>query len=321
MMLCRVFVAVLILVSLDAGARADSIHLSHFGEVMQSIPWAVALEQKLFQKNNVDVTDVISSQGGGTTIRNMLAGGLGFGASAAGAAVTAIDAGLPVKIVGVDNDSVADILWVVPKTSSLTTIKDVKGKKFGTTTPGALTYVLAQLLLKKNGLDYSDVTLVPVGTGAGLSALDNGAVDTTYEYEPLFSRDEGKYRVLARVADIMPRVAIILLVATQDMIDKQPDKLHAIVTARKQAVDYIYAHPKEAADVAAKRMVGVDQGVVERAVARLVKDKYWSEGGFDPAAMGPLQQLLQLTGEAKGTVDFKAMTDQRFLSPGVPRLE
>src|SRR6185312_3753150 len=98
-MLGRVFLAALVFLSLDSGARADSIHLSHFGEVMQSIPWAVALEQKLFQKNNVDVTDVISSQGGGTTIRNMLAGGLGFGASAGGATVTAIQSGgLPVKI-------------------------------------------------------------------------------------------------------------------------------------------------------------------------------------------------------------------------------
>jgi NitT/TauT family transport system substrate-binding protein len=321
-MLWRAFVIVLGVASLSLGAaaRAESIHLSHFGEVMQSIPWAVALEQKLFEKNGADVTDVISSQGGGTTIRNMLAGGLGFGASAAGAAITAIQSGLPVKIVGVDNDSLADILWVVPKTSSLNTIKDIKGKKFGTTTPGALTYVLGELLLKKNGLSYGDVTPVPVGTGAGLAALDSGAVDTTYEYEPLFSRDEGKYRVLARVADIVPRVAILLMVASQDMIDKQPDKLRAILLTHKQAVDYVYAHPKEAADVAAKRMVGVDQGVVERAVARLAPEKYWSQGGFDPEAVSQLQQLLQATGEVKGPIDFKAITDQRFLPAGVQHL-
>ncbi|HTO84243.1 MAG TPA: ABC transporter substrate-binding protein [Methylomirabilota bacterium] len=320
-MLGRVLLAAVALLSSGAGARAESIHLSHFGEVMQSIPWAVALEQKLFQKNGADVTDVISSQGGGTTIRNMLAGGLGFGASAGGATVTAIQSGLPVKIVGVDNDSLADILWVVPDASPLKTIKDVKGKKFGTTTPGALTYILGELLLKQNGLDYKAVTPVPVGTGAGLAALDSGAVDATYEYEPLFSRDEGKYRVLGRVADIMPRVAILLLVATQDMIDKHPDQLRAIMATHKEAVDFVYAHPKEAADVASKRMVGVNQAVVERAVARLVKDRYWSEGGFDPKAMDALQQVLQMTGEVKGAVDFKAIADQRFLPAGVPRLQ
>lgn len=309
------------LLFLGASARAESIHLSHFGEVMQSMPWAVALEQKLFQKNGVDVTEVISSQGGGTTIRNMLAGGLGFGQSSAGATVTAIKAGLPVKIVGVDCDSVADILWVVKKDSPIKTVKDLKGKKFGTTHPGALTYVLGDVLLKANGLDYKDLTPVPVGTGAGLAALDHDAVDATYEYEPLFSRDQGKYRVLARVSDVMPHVTTLFLVATKDMIEKQPDKLRAIMLTHKQAVDYIYAHPKEAADAAASRMKGVDKAVVERAVAELAKAKYWSEGGFDPTAMSQLQKVLLLTGEVKEPVDFKSISDERFLPSGVPRLK
>jgi NitT/TauT family transport system substrate-binding protein len=321
MMMRGLLYAVLGLLLLGGGAQAESIHLSHFGEVMQSVPYAVALELKLFQKNGADVTDVISSHGGGTTIRNMLAGGLGFGQSSAGATVTAIKAGLPVKIIGVDCDSVADILWVVKKDSPLKSIKDIKGKKFGTTHPGALTWVLGELLLKENGLSYKDVTPVPVGTGAGLAALDHGAVDATYEYEPLFSRDEGKYRVLARVSDVVPRVTTLFLVATQDMIDKQPDKLRAIMLTHKQAVDYIYAHPKEAADLAAKRMLGVDKAVVERAVAELAKVKYWSEGGFNPQAMDALQKVLQLTGETKGPVDFKAISDERFLPAGVPHLK
>jgi NitT/TauT family transport system substrate-binding protein len=306
---------------LFAHAQAESIHLSHFGEVMPSVPWAVALEQKLFQKNGVDITEVISSHGGGTTIRNMLAGGLGFGESAAGATVTAIRSGLPVKIVGVGSDSVADILWIVQKDSPLRTIKDVKGKKFGTTSPGALTYVLGQTMLKENGLDYTDLTPVPVGTGAGLAALDHGAVDTTYEYEPLFSRDEGKYRVLGKVSDSVPRVTTLFLVATQDMIDKQPEKLRGIMLAHKQAVDFIYAHPKEAAELAAKRMVGVDKAVVERAVTRLAQVKYWADGSFDPVAIDSLQKVLQLTGEAKGPVDFKAMADERFLPQGTAHLK
>lgn len=320
-MVRRLLFGVIASLLLSAGARAESIHLSHFGEVMPSVPWAVALEQKLFQKNGVDVTEVISSHGGGTTIRNMLAGGLGFGESAAGATVTAIKSGLPVKIVGVGSDSVADILWIVQKDSPLETIKDVRGKKFGTTSPGALTYVLGQTMLKENGLDYTDLTPVPVGTGAGLAALDHGAVDATYEYEPLFSRDEGKYRVLARVSDAVPKVTTLFLVATQDMIDKQPEKLRGIMLAHKQAVDFIYAHPKEAAELAAKRMVGVDKAVVERAVTRLAQGKYWSDGGFDPAAMDALQKVLQLTGETKGPVDFKTMADERFLPQGAAHLK
>jgi len=60
---------------------------------------------------------------------------------------------------------------------------------------------------------------------------------------------------------------------------------------------------------------------VERAVAQLASARYWSDGGFDPAAMNALQQVLEATGVIKGPLDFKAITDQRFLPPGTRHLD
>ena len=134
----------------------------------------------------------------------MMAGGLGFGESAAGATVTAIKAGLPVKIIGVDCDSIADILWIVQQGFAAEVDQGRQRQEVRHHPSGCLDLGAGELLLKENGLCYKDVTPVPVGTGAGLAALDHGAVDATYEYEPLFSRDEGKYRVLARVSDVVP---------------------------------------------------------------------------------------------------------------------
>ena len=54
-----------------SGARAAEMHVSHFGQVMPSVPWIIALEQDLFRKNGVDITDVISAKGGGSTLRNI----------------------------------------------------------------------------------------------------------------------------------------------------------------------------------------------------------------------------------------------------------
>ncbi len=320
-MLRKLALAIAGVLLLCPAARADSIHLSHYGEVMPTVPWAVALSRHMFQKNGVDVTDVIGSQGGGTTIRNMLAGGIGFGEVSAGATVTGIRAGLPVKIVGIGIASANDNGWVVPKASPIHGIKDLKGKTMGITSPGGITTVYATMLLEKNGLSFKDVNGVPVGTGAGIAALDAGKLDSTYEYEPLFSRDEAKYRVIANVGDVFPRLVNLFLVATQDLIDHHPDQLRAIMLTHKEAVDFIYAHPKEAADLAAPYMVGVSQEVVERAVARLVKFHFWSEGGFDQMALDNLQQVLLATGDIKSKVDFKPMVDNRFLPPGTKPLE
>src|ERR1700737_4540222 len=221
-------------------AAADEIHVSHFGQVMLSVPWIIALEQDLFRKNGIEVTDVISSQGGGTTLRNMLAGGGASAAGGVGAAVAGSAAGLAVKIIGASSVNAADNDWVVPADSRVQSLRDVIGGKFGTTTPGGLTRVYGEMMLRHYGIDPSQVTQVPLGVGAAVAALNSGAVDTAYMYEPLQSKYGGKYRAIARVSDVLPHVISNVLVASQDFIEKEPHKLRAIMLARKQAVDFVY---------------------------------------------------------------------------------
>ena len=72
------------------------------------------------------------------------------------------------------------------------------------------------------------------------------------------SKYGSKYRAIAKVSDVLPHVVSNVLVASQDFIDKEPDKLRAIMLAHKQSVDFVYAHPKEAAQQSLPRMVNID---------------------------------------------------------------
>ena len=184
----RVFAVICAALLGYSSAPAAEIHLSHFGQVMVSVPWIIALEQDLFRKNGVDVTDVITSQGGGTTLRNMLAGGVPFADAAIGATVTGFAAGLPIRIVGTSTTNAADNDWVVLADSPVKSLRDVVGGKFGTTTPGGLTRVYGEMLLRHHGIDPAQVTQVPLGVGAAVAALNSSAVDTAYMYEPLQSK-------------------------------------------------------------------------------------------------------------------------------------
>ncbi len=60
-------------------AGADEIAVGNYGIAANGMPYAVALEKKLYQQEGANVTGIISSQGGGTSIRNMLAGGVAYG--------------------------------------------------------------------------------------------------------------------------------------------------------------------------------------------------------------------------------------------------
>ncbi|MFL6798354.1 MAG: ABC transporter substrate-binding protein [Xanthobacteraceae bacterium] len=310
-LIAAIAVALGALISARAPEAAE-IHVSHFGQVMPSVTWAVALEQDLFRKNGIDVTDVISSQGGGTTLRNMLAGGVPFADAAVGATVAGIRAGLPVKVVGIAINNAADNAWVVLANSPIKSLRDVIGRKFGTTNPGGVTRVFGEMLLKKHGIETSQVTQVALGVGAGIAAIDSGAVDATYVLEPLLSRYAEKYRVIARVSEVLPKVTPNVLIASQDLIDKEPEKLRALLKAHKQAVEFIYSNPKEAARLAMKRMVNIDEPSLTRAVERMTEARYYSDGSFEADALEGTRQLLEATGDIKGAFDFETIIDRRF---------
>ena len=70
-------------------ATAEEISVTHWGALMYGTPYAVAMEKGLFKQAGVDVTGILTSQGGGTTMRNVLAGGLPYGEVALSAVIAA----------------------------------------------------------------------------------------------------------------------------------------------------------------------------------------------------------------------------------------
>jgi NitT/TauT family transport system substrate-binding protein len=71
-------------------ARAEQIAVGNFGVSANGMPFAVALEKGYFKAEGIDVTGIISSAGGGTSLRNMLAGGVPYGEVNPGVIIAAI---------------------------------------------------------------------------------------------------------------------------------------------------------------------------------------------------------------------------------------
>ena len=57
-----------------APARAEEIVVSNYGVSANGMPFAVALAKGFFKDEGANVTGILTSAGGGTTLRNMLAG-------------------------------------------------------------------------------------------------------------------------------------------------------------------------------------------------------------------------------------------------------
>jgi NitT/TauT family transport system substrate-binding protein len=302
------------MVSLAGTARAETITVTHWGAAFYGAPYAVAMAKGFFKKNGVDITGILTSQGGGTSVRNTLAGDLPYGEVALSAAVEAINNGVPLRIIGGGVQSVADILWMAKKGSPLHGIKDLVGKKVGFTSPGSVTNMLILMALKAQHIDAKSLKLVPAGgIGANVSAVVNGALDSGMSGEPVWAENESKLQVVFWVKDVMPaNMMQTVAVTTADFAKTGGARLKAILEARREGVAYIMAHPDEAAEITAKAYNG-DPALYKKVFARFVAIHYSSDDRLDYDAMNRMVEGLQIVGKQKGPVDWTKIVDTQFL--------
>jgi NitT/TauT family transport system substrate-binding protein len=307
------------LLALAAPARSETITVTHWGAAFYGAPYAVAMAKGFFKQQGVDVSGILTSQGGGTSVRNTLSGDLPFGEVALSAAIEAINNGVPLKIIGGGVNSVADILWMAKKGSPMHSIKDIEGKKIGFTAPGSVTNMLILMAMKAQGIDASKVKLVPAGgIGANVTAVLNGAIDAGMSGEPIWSENAEKLQPVFWTKDVMPpNMMQTVSVTTEDFAkDKNgPAQLRAILAARKMGVEYIEAHPDESAEIVAKAYSSTDLDLYRRVFKNFVAIHYWSNNRLDFDGMDRMVEGLQIVGKQKGKVDWSKVVDPSFLPP------
>src|SRR5262245_54428379 len=294
-------------------AKAEEITVTHWGALMYGTPYAVAVKKGFFKEAGVDITGILTSKGGGTTVRNVMEGGLPFGEVALSAAVAAMQEGADIKIVMMGVRSAADIYWVVKPDSPYKTVKDLVGKKLAITSPKSVTDSLSTMVLNKHGV-FDKIERPALGTvGAGLTALDKDAVESASLIDPLYSAQKDKYRVIFAVKDELPPIEQTVGIASTQFIKEHPDKLRAIIAGRMKGVDFIYSNPKEAAKILSESYDTLPLPVAESAVQNNVEIKYWGRGGFEYAAMDEMLKALKIVGALKADVDWSKMVDASFL--------
>jgi NitT/TauT family transport system substrate-binding protein len=298
-----------------APARADTITVTHWGGQFYGVPYAVAMDKGFFKKDGVDVTGILTAAGGGTAIRNTLAGDIPFGEVSLAAAVQAVNAGQKLVIVGAGTQSVADQMWVVKKDSPLKGIKDLVGQPIGYTSPASVSNMVILMALKANGMTAQQVKLMPAGDlGANLSAVSSGAVAAGFSDELIYAQNMELVRPLFFVRDVMsPKMMQTVLVTTTDYAKEHPDMVKALIAARREGLVYTRAHPDEAADILAKAYNNPHNDLFRGHLRRLVAEDYWSDGGLDYEAMNHMVEGLQITGQLKGDVDWPKYVDTSFL--------
>ena len=315
---CRLAL-VLALALAPLAATAEEIVVSNYGVTTNGMPFAVAMAKGFFKQQGADVTGILSSDGGGTTVRTMLGGNLAYGEINPTATVIAIQQGADLKIVSDNVQTVAEFVWAVKPDSPIKTAADLKGRKIGYTNPRSTSQALAILVLEKAGLKPADAELVKTGGfGEGIVALDLGAVDITPIPEPLWSQHQNKYRAVVKASELLPPLDNVVGVTTGKAAAARGDFIRAVIRARRQAVDFMYANPDESAGIIAKAY-NLSTEVARSALKNLLASheksgvKYWSGGEINLKAMNEMMRAQKIVGALKDDPNWGKIIDEGFL--------
>jgi NitT/TauT family transport system substrate-binding protein len=266
---------------------------------------------------------VLSSEGGGTTMRNLLAGDLPYGEVGPPAVLAAVREGVDVKIVDSNSVQLSDMLWVTMPNSPVKSIKDLAGKKVAVTSPKSVSKALLELCLENAGVPLDQVQIVAAGAiPAGLTALEFNGVAAAFINEPLWSARADRYRPVFRPVDYIKHFTQNVGVTTSHYAKANPDVIKGILAARREAVDYIYAHPEDAAKLIVKEFGDtIPLDVMTRAIKHAVELHFWSRGEIDLEGLEAVATVMIRQGELKQNVDWTKMIDQSYLPPDLPRIK
>ncbi len=298
-------------------ARAEEIVVTHYASLLYGTPYAVALDKGYFKQSGVDVSSILTSKGGGTSVRNMMAGDTLFAEVAFPAALSALKEGFPIKIISGGTDGPSSF-WVTRPDMKIDTPEDLKGKRFVYSRPKSVSESSVFAVLKSHGIKPSEVTMVAIGDfGAGLTALEHNKIDIAIIPEPIYSQKMkagSKYKIIPWLDAKLPAYTQTVGLATTDVIAKKGDQLRAVVEGRRKGVDTLYADHAVAAAALAKAY-NLPPDIAASAIEGTLKQSptWWGRGDLKMQLMELTAQSLVETGALEGNVDWKAALDDRFI--------
>ncbi|MGX1790424.1 ABC transporter substrate-binding protein [Bosea sp. NPDC055332] len=306
-------IAAAAVLTLQAPARAEEISVTQWGASMYGAPYAVAMEKGLFKQAGIDITGIIGSGGGGTTVRNILASATPYGEVAVSAALAAKAQGLDLIIVNTGTRSVAEASMVVMPNSELKSVEDLAGKKVAITSPKSVSEMLLLMVLREKGVDQGKVQRVAAGGYVpALTMLEQNAVVGSVLIEPLSIIRKDKYRTLYKAGDVLKPMTTSVGITTRKFAQENPEKLKAIIAGRRAGVQAIYKDPAETAKIIEK-LYKLDAPIAKEAVDNMIPPKMWSEGEFNVAELNRMVEGLKLIGEVKSDVDWSTVLDKSYL--------
>ncbi|MEM8673982.1 MAG: ABC transporter substrate-binding protein [Cyanobacteria bacterium P01_G01_bin.67] len=214
-------------------------------------PWAIAEQEGLFAKNNVNV-ELKWFDGYLASMEAFAAGQLDGNCQTLNDTISfaADSVNGQVAILVNDNSAGNDKIIVAEE---INTIEDLKGKKVAIE-EGVVDDFLLTLALESKGMKRDDVEIVPLETGAAAAAFASGQADAVGAFPPFWLtalKREGSKELISSAE--FPGAIPDLLVVSQKLVDEHPEKAQALVNTWFDVLEFMEQNPEKSDEIMAAR--------------------------------------------------------------------
>lgn len=197
----------------------------------------VADQQGLYKEKGIE-TELVQFNNGGDLMTAMASGKVDVGYVGISPVLSSVEKGVPVKIISAAQNEGSGV--IVSSNSGINSAADLNGKNVATPGEASIQYVLLNILLKNNGLSIDKVNASAMKTPSINDAIKSNTIDAGVTFQPFVSSSEADgNKVLMNSSQISPNHPCCVVVASQDLIDKNPELVKNITAIHENATNYI----------------------------------------------------------------------------------
>jgi len=322
----RRLVVLSLITSLGAGLLAACQSPSNEGTVVRIgysawpgwFPWAVTEAKGLFGKAGVDAK-MQWFDGYLDSINALNAGQLDCNSQTLNDTISSVAGGADLQVVLQNDYSTGNDQIIVAE--GITSVPDLKGKTVAAE-EGTVDHYLLLKVLKDAGLQASDISFVPLETGAAAAAFAAGQVDAAGVYAPFTTQALKRpgSKVLTTSAD-HPGAISDLLVCRREFVEQNPEAIQKVVNAWFATLQLMADDPAATLPILVQRSGVSEEEFKEYAAGTTIQTLAENRANFQPGttmtslpfAAEEISTFLVEVGLAKGKPDLSNLLNSTFV--------
>jgi ABC-type nitrate/sulfonate/bicarbonate transport system substrate-binding protein len=285
---------------------------------MHTIYMQVAYEEGIYRRNGLAVDSIMQLNSGPLVTQALTANQVDVADTDAEGVLNAVVAGFKVLAVAAPAQHLSYLVMVQPEIKS---IKDLAGKPFAISRPGALSQYLMFPALEREGMARNDVQWIAIGgpSERRLALVNNRVKGALLHLDyALVAQRDSKVVALDRVVRTNPDYPHEVLVVRKELAEKQPDVVTALTKSIIEACRFMVTHRDRTVEIYKKYTGETDTKLANAAYdALLAIHGYGVNGGMTRKG---LEQVAKLAKHGEKSVPLESWADFRFQEDAIRQL-